>query len=216
MGKDTRTRPGRAGPEGVALAVLCTALTVPTVFATEIPVARPPAICGVTVTAVGSDAIVIRWEGGTPPFLVLRGDDGDFTAAKEVRLLASDVAVREFRDRVEGARRYWYQVADQNSPPLLFRTDPSDPHEGEVVTIHGAGFDSNCRNNHLILGGQMDVAPLQNCTFTSVEFKVPLHVISDEPMVMTERGLGRFGSILEDCEGIPREAVTWSPAGSSQ
>ena len=200
----------------MARALLCAALTVPVVFATEIPVPRPPAICGLTVVAVGSGAIVLRWEGGTPPFLVLRGDDEDFTAAKDVRLLASDVAAREFRDRAEGGQRYWYQVADRHSPPLLFRTDPRAPHDGDLVTIHGVGFATNCRDNHLILGGQMDAAPLQNCTLTSVQFKVPLHVISDEPMVMTGRGLGRFGSVLEDCEGIPRGAVTWSPGGSSQ
>ena len=216
VGKNSRTRQERAGPKGGAIAVLCTALTAAAVSATEIPVARPPAICGVTATVLDSGEIVLRWEGGTPPFLVLRGDDEDFTAAREVRLLASDVAAREFRDRVEGGRRYWYQVADRNSPPLLFRTDPSDPHEGDLVTIHGVGFDSNCRNNHLILGGRMDAVPLQNCTFTSVQFEVPLHVISDEPMVMTGRGLGRFGFDLEDCNGIPKGAVTWTPAVGSR
>lgn len=61
----------------------------------------------------------------------------------------------------------------------------------------------------------MDAVPLQDCTSTSVRFKVPLHGISDEPEVMTERGLGRFGSTLEDCEGIPRGPVTWSSAAES-
>ena len=207
--ENTRRPWRRVGPNGAAPAVLFTALTSWVGFASEIPVARPPAICGVTVTTDASGVIIVRWKGGTPPFQVVRGDNEDFTIAQDVRILAPDVAASEFRDRTEPEKRYWYQVADRNSPPLLFRTDPQDPHEGDLVTIHGIGFASKCDANHLILGGDMDDVPLRNCSATSVQFKVPLHVISEEPMIMTERGLGRFGSELDDCEGIPRGPVTW-------
>jgi hypothetical protein len=77
------------------------------------------------------------------------------------------------------------------------------------VTIHGAGFDANCKGNHLIVEGTMDAAPLQQCTSSSVSFNVPMHSVSGELEVMTDRGLGVFGSALEDCQGILREAVTW-------
>ncbi len=90
------------------------------------------------------------------------------------------------------------------------RAGPNLPPEGELVTIHGAGFDANCKENHLIVEGTMAAAPLQHCTSSSVSFKVPRHSVSGELEVMTDRGLGVFGSALEDCDGIPREAVTWS------
>ena len=192
------------------VAAAATFAILTTVRASEIPVARPPAICGLKVTAAGADGVLLRWTGGTPPFVVLRSEAADFTAARDVRVLAAGVASREYRDRVGRGQRYWYQVMDRHSPPLLFRIEPDAPHEGELVTIHGAGFDVNCKRNHLIMEGTMDVAPLQDCTSSSVSFKVPLHAVSGELEVMTGRGLGVFGSALEDCEGIPREAVTWS------
>jgi hypothetical protein len=190
------------------VAAAATFAILTTVRASEIPVARPPAICDIKVTTTGTDGVLLRRKGGTPPFVVLRSDAADFTAARDVRVLAT--AEREFRDRVGRGQRYWYQVMDRHSPPLLFRTEPDVPHEGELVTIRGAGFDPNCKGNHLIMEGTMDVAPLQDCTSSSVSFKVPLHAVSGELEVMTGRGLGVFGSALEDCEGIPREAVTWS------
>jgi len=187
-----------------------------TVMADEIPVARPPAICELKVTMAGTGGVLLRWKGGTPPFVVLRSDAADFTAARDVRVLATGVALREYRDRVGSGERYWYQLMDRHSPPLVFRTEPDIPHEGELVTIHGAGFDPNCKGNHLIMAGTMDVAPLQRCTFSSVSFKVPLHAVSGELQVLTGRGLGVFGSALEDCEGILREAVTWSNEHADQ
>jgi len=192
----------------VALAATFAFLT--TVMADEIPVARPPAICELKVTTAGTSGVLLRWKGGTPPFVVLRSDAADFTAAGDVRVLAAGVALRDYRDRVGSGERYWYQVMDRHSPPLLFRTEPDVPHEGELVTIHGAGFDPNCKGNHLIIEGTMDVAPLQHCTSSTVSFKVPLHAVSGVLEVMTGRGLGVFGSALGDCEGTPREAVTWS------
>jgi hypothetical protein len=56
----------------------------------------------------------------------------------------------------------------------------------------------------------MDAAPLQHCASSSVSFRVPMHSVSGHIEVMTDRGPGLFGSALEDCQGIPREAVTWS------
>jgi hypothetical protein len=192
----------------VVLTATLAALT--TVVASEIPIVRPPAICGLKVTQAGTDVVLLRWQGGTPPFVVLRSDAADFTAARDVRVLAAGVAPREYRDRVGRGKRYWYQVIDRHSPPLLFRIEPDVLHEGELVTIHGAGFDANCKGNHLIVEGTMDAASLEHCTSSSVSFKVPLHAVSGEIEVMTDRGLGVFGSTLEDCDGIPRGAVTWS------
>mgnify|MGYP007017458779 FL=1 len=82
----------------VAVAAAFAILT--TVRASEIPVARPPAICGLKVTAAGADGVLLRWTGGTPPFVVLRSEAADFTAARDVRVLAAGVASREYRDRV--------------------------------------------------------------------------------------------------------------------
>lgn len=191
-------------------AIAATFAILTTVMASEIPVARPPAICDLKVTAVGTDAVLLRWKGGTPPFVVLRSDAADFTAARDVRALAGAVPIREFRDRIGRGVRYWYQVMDRHSPPLLFRIEPNDPHEGDLVTIRGAGFNPDCKRNHLIIEGTMDAAPLQRCTSSSVSFQVPLHSVSGDIEVMTDRGPGMFGSALEDCEGIPREALTWS------
>jgi hypothetical protein len=67
----------------VALAATLTILT--TVMASEIPVARPPAICELTVTNAGADVVLLRWKGGTPPFVILRSDAADFTTAGDVR-----------------------------------------------------------------------------------------------------------------------------------
>jgi len=195
-------------PSRVVLTASFAALTA--VVASETPIVRPPAICGLKVTSAGTDAVLLRWTGGTPPFVVLRSDASDFTAARDVRVLAAGVAPREYRDRFGPEKRYWYQVMDRHSPPLLFRIEPDDPHEGALVTIYGAGFDAKCGGNHLIMAGEMDAAPLQHCTSSSVSFKVPLHAGSGELGVMTDRGLGVFGSTLEDCDGIPREAATWS------
>ena len=181
-----------------------------TVMASEIPIARPPAICEIKVTTAGTDGVLLRWKGGTPPFVVLRSDAADFTATRDTRILAAGVTIREYRDRIGRGERYWYQVMDRHSPPLLFRTEPNDPHEGELVTIRGAGFNPDCKGNHLIIEGTMDAAPLQRCTSSSVSFQVPLHSVSGDVEVMTDRGPGLFGSALEDCEGIPRDAVTWS------
>jgi hypothetical protein len=162
------------------------------------------------VTAPVTDAVLLRWERGTPPFVILRSDSADFTAAADVRVLAAGIAVRQYRDHVGKATRYWYQVMDRYSPPLLFRIEPNDPHEGDIVTIHGAAFSPECKGNHLVLEGSMDTAPLEHCTFSSVSFTVPMHSVSGDIEVMTDRGLGLFGSTLDDCEGIPRAAVTWS------
>jgi hypothetical protein len=199
-----------AGLRGFVLPLLCLILACPTAIADQIPVPRPPAICAITVTAADPRSIVVLWKGGTTPFLVVRGDDEDFTAARNVQVLASDVAGREFRDHPPAGKRFWYQVADRNSPPLLFRIEPAVPHEGDLVSIHGIGLSSNCDQNHLIIGGTFDGAPLRNCSPRSVQFKVPLHVTSDETMIWTANGLGRFSGELDDCEGIPRGPVTWS------
>jgi hypothetical protein len=56
----------------VALAATFAFLT--TVLADEIPVARPPAICELKVTTVETGGVLLRWKGGTPPFVVLRSD----------------------------------------------------------------------------------------------------------------------------------------------
>ncbi len=69
------------------LGTLCTAMSVAAVSATETPVIRPPAICHLRVMISGAGAIVVRWEAGTPPFIVVRGDAEDFTAAGDLRIL---------------------------------------------------------------------------------------------------------------------------------
>jgi hypothetical protein len=78
----------------VALAATLAILT--TVMASEIPVSRPPAICDVKVTTVGTDGVLLRWKGGTPPFVVLRSDAADFTAARDARVLAAGFASPDY------------------------------------------------------------------------------------------------------------------------
>lgn len=198
---------------GATALLLCLLCLGPDGSATSVVVDPPPRICDITAELVGANEVVIRWRSGTPPFLVLRGDREDFTAA-EVRLLASDVTARQFRDRVDTRKRSWYQVMDLNSPPLLLGTDPPDPHVGDVLTIQGVGFATKCADNHVIQAGKLDAMPIRQCSLTSLEIEVPIHALSDEIMVMTPRGLGRFGSELQDGEGIPRGPVTWaSPEG---
>ena len=90
-----------------------------------------PEICDVAVKLDPISGAVVTWSGGTPPFLIVRGNAARFDRASELNYIER---IREHRyvDSTvrEPGRRYYYQVYDNFSARELF-SGPEHSHDVE-------------------------------------------------------------------------------------
>jgi hypothetical protein len=101
--------------------------------------AKPaPEICDLAVARdAAAESVTVTWSGGTPPFLVIRGDGPRFDRAKELDWLAERVMAHRYLDarpRASG-EHYYYQVYDFNSARELF-SGPDDAHDHGEAEQH--------------------------------------------------------------------------------
>lgn len=173
----------------------------------------PPEICELSVKAdPGSGDALLSWSGGTPPFVVVRGDAGSLDEATKVEYLSMNVAGRRFLDSgaLRKGHRFYYQVYDHNSVPEVFTMTPDDPHEGDVATIRGIGFSRDCARNIVVFDGGLEVRPRGKCDFTGFQFTIPLGAVSGSLMFVSPNGVGGFGDHQSyRCDGMPRSPATW-------
>jgi hypothetical protein len=93
--------------------------------------AKPPEICDLAVARdAGAESVTVTWSGGTPPFLVIRGDAPRFDRAIELDYLAERVMDHRYVDTRarQPGRSYYYQVYDFNSARELF-SGPEHAHD---------------------------------------------------------------------------------------
>ena len=90
-----------------------------------------PEICDVAVTLDPASGAVVTWSGGTPPFLIVRGNAARFDRASELNYIER---IREHRyvdsSVRQSDRRYYYQVYDNFSARELF-SGPEHSHDVE-------------------------------------------------------------------------------------
>lgn len=188
------------------------AFSVAPVVATETPVQQPPEIVNVIAVANSdSKAVILQWSGGTPPFIIVRGEKQDFANDVAVTYLATGVTLRTFTDReaLPDGKRYWYQVYDDNSKPEIFTMTPERATEGEVVTVRGIGFKGNCPDIRFMLEGGQSAQVLE-CSFMELTVRLPAHAVSGVLSVATANGIGGFGNNQGGWGEYPmRQPVTW-------
>src|SRR4029453_499228 len=88
-----------------------------------------PEICDVAVALNSGSGAIVTWPGGTPPFLIVRGNGGRFDRASELTYFEQ---IREHRYADSSVRepghRYYYQVYDNFSARELF-SGPEHAHD---------------------------------------------------------------------------------------
>ena len=86
---------------------------------------HPPGVRAVRVEALPSThgrlEVVVRWEGGKPPFRVLRSEAEELEWGTEVWEKAQGLQEREYRDHVGMCERRWYRVLDDDEPTVAYR-----------------------------------------------------------------------------------------------
>jgi hypothetical protein len=172
---------------------------------------RPPEICDLVVTADPSNGdVTILWSGGTPPFVLVRGDARSFLEAKSIEFLSMNVTDRRYKDRgaSRAGRRYFYQVYDHRSPPEVMSLVPGEFHDGDVVRVRGIGFSRDCSENTVVLPGAVEVQPRGKCEFTGFEFAVPRGAVSGNVMFASPNGNCLLGD-CQQCRGVLRRPATW-------
>src|SRR5262245_1785885 len=125
----------------------------PSFTSSEVVGSPPPEICALSVTRdARSGSAVITWSGGTPPFEVLRADASCFGKASEIKVLASSISGHRYVDVgvLRMKRRFWYQIYDSNSGPIIWSVTQGDAPQTDPDTIHPddpdkCGDNESCR-----------------------------------------------------------------------
>jgi len=173
----------------------------------------PPEICDLVVEVErASGNVTVTWSGGTPPFILVRGDVRNLAEATKVEYLSMDTSARRFVDpgAFSRGRRFYYQVYDHNSVPEVFTMTPDDLREGGAVTVRGVGFSGDCATNTVVFEGGIEVRPNGKCSFIGFQFTVPPKVVSGSIMFVSPNGVGGFGDHQSyRCDGISRRPATW-------
>lgn len=200
-----------------AHAVLVVMLGAPgaAAFASQVLVPRQPTPKNVRVS---QDAAGVRvaWEGGEPPFVVVRARTKTFLDDPSLTYLTTHEMERELLDPSArpGDGRYYYQVYDKNSRPVIFSVTPVHVGDGDVLTVRGVGFSATCDENKLLFEGDRpeDAPPILDCTTTELRMRVPASATSDGIVVLTPTGHAM--DEVDPCQGTGEadctpDPVTW-------
>ena len=210
------------------------ALCVPAMATSVEPQHVPPEICHLAVARHPSGDVLVTWSGGTAPFTVIRSPSPVLTSPQDregsgpvlaiatgtasrtpqtkpvIQVVASNVQSRHVLDRdvAKSSRRWYYQVYDRHSAPVVLGFAPDGGLPGSWISVHGAALVSDCNLLTVKIAG-VEAKVKRRCTFTGFDFQVPANMITGSLIVATPAGASIVGDMLDYCNGKPRQMVSW-------
>jgi len=111
-----------------------------------------PEICDVAVTFDPAAGAVVTWSGGTPPFLIVRGNAARFDQASDLHYIER-IQDRRYVDSSvrQPDRRYYYQVYDNFSAREIF-SGPEHSHDTGNEHETGDGGENPPPDNNYCTG----------------------------------------------------------------
>jgi hypothetical protein len=174
------------------------------------PATNGPEICDFSVEAGGkSGMVLLRWTGGTPPFIVMRSDRESFSNDADLVMVESRAPNRlvGVSERTGTRYPYWYQAFDRNSVPQAFSVKPLKFKKGQTVTVRGIGFSKDCAQNRVLVAGTA-ADDVRGCSGSGLKFRAPSDADASAITFEGPHGNGGVGD-QQRCKGVLQHPLTW-------
>jgi len=192
-------------------------VAAPLVILFVAPVAHAaPQVCDLSVRADMKSGIVwVVWNGGTPPYVVVRSNQAALSEQSDVRIVESRLTSRALGipERLSDRYPYRYQVYDASAVPEAISVKPARFKKGQVVALRGFGFAKDCALNRVTVAG-LPAEEVSGCSQHGLKFRAPADADASGIAIHGPSGDGGAGD-QQRCNGVIRRPQTWRSAATS-